>query len=161
MRQSLAASGPPPYIAVSWRAGVLKDGRFTKVAPAADLGRALSSTRGTIVVVQRNPQDDEMVAFTAAVGRPAVDLSQANSDLEDILALMALVDAYVAVSNTNVHLRAAAGRPSHVLVPFPPEWRWGDAEGESAWFPGARLHRQAADGGWTHALAALTRDLQS
>jgi hypothetical protein len=71
---------------------------------------------------------------------------------------MALVDRYVSVSNTNVHLRASAGATAHVLVPHPPEWRWF-AEGASPWFPNARVHRQASDGDWRAALADLTRGL--
>ena len=35
------------------------------------------------------------------------------------------LDDYVGVSNFNTHLRAGLGLPMQVLVPFPPEWRWG------------------------------------
>lgn len=154
-RQRLEAAGKPPYIAVTWRAGVVKDGRFTKIVPPAALAQVLSGVSGTIVVVQRVPQTDELAAFS----RAAVDFSAANGDLEDMLALMALVDQYVAVSNTNVHLREAVGRTAHVLVPFPPEWRWRDAGDESPWFPGMRLYREVAPSDWRPALAALARNL--
>jgi hypothetical protein len=158
-RQRLEAAGPAPTIAVTWRAGVLKDGRFTKTAPPAALGQALAGTSATILIVQRAPHAEEMAAFTAALGRDAVDLSAANNDLEDMLALMALADDYVGVSNTNMHLRAAVARPARVLVPFPPEWRWRDAGDESPWFPGMRLYREGARGDWRAALDALARDL--
>lgn len=158
-RQRLVAAGPPPYVAVTWRAGIVKDGRFTKTAPPGAVAQALAGVRGTIVVVQRTPQADELAAFTAALGRAAADFSAANGELEDMLALMALVDTYVGVSNTNLHLRMAAGRPAHVLVPFPPEWRWRDAGDESPWFPGMRLYRARAPGEWRTALASLARGL--
>lgn len=154
-RQRLEAAGKPPYVAVTWRAGVVKDGRFTKTAPPAALAQVLAGVAGTILVVQRAPQPDELAAF----GRAAVDLGAANGDLEDMLALMALADRYVAVSNTNMHLRAAVGRPAHVLVPFPPEWRWRDSGDESPWFPGMRLYRENAPGDWRPAIATLARDL--
>jgi tetratricopeptide (TPR) repeat protein len=156
-RQRLEAAGKSPYVAVTWRAGVVKDGRFTKTAPPADLAQALSGVPGTIVIVQRAPRSDELAAF----GHTALDLSAANGDLEDILALMALVDIYVGVSNTNTHLRAAVGRPAHVLVPFPPEWRWRDSGDQSSWFPGMRLYRERVPGDWRPAFAALARDLMS
>jgi len=41
-----------------------------------------------------------------------------------------------------------------VLVPFPPEWRWG-IEAGSAWFPQMTVHRQKGDGDWRAALAGL------
>jgi hypothetical protein len=53
-----------------------------------------------------------------------------------------------------MHLAAAAGATADVLVPFPPEWRWGVA-GESPWFPGFRVFRQRPDGDWSRALAEL------
>jgi hypothetical protein len=72
------------------------------------------------------------------------DFSSVNSDLEEALALMSLVDGYVGVSNTNVHLRAGAGGAAHVLVPPPFEWRWM-ASGASPWFPVFHVERLRAD----------------
>ena len=109
--------------------------------------------------VQRQPAAGELAAFAAALGRPAADLSPLNDDLEAMLALCGELDDLVCVSNTNVHLRAALGRTSRVLVPAPPEFRWMTEGGESPWFPGTRVYRQASDGDWDAALCALTRDL--
>ncbi len=69
-----------------------------------------------------------------------------------MLALLALVDEYVGVSNANTHLRAGLGGSMQVLVPHPPEWRWGVAA--EAWFPTMRAYRQPA-GGWAPVLKAL------
>ncbi len=87
-------------------------------------------------------------------------MTSLNDDLEDMLAVLALMDEYVTVSNTNVHLRAGAGRTSRVLVPNPPEYRWMAEGTESPWFPGCKLYRQKVDGAWDEALAALARDLE-
>jgi hypothetical protein len=87
------------------------------------------------------------------------DLSALNEDLEAMLALLALVDEYVGVSNTNMHLRAGVGRTARVLVPQPPEWRWMAVGEASPWFPGFRVYRQHVDGEWRDALARLSRDL--
>jgi hypothetical protein len=96
-----------------------------------------------------------------ALGAPLHDLSAINDDLDDVLALMGLVDEYVAVSNTNVHLRAGAGRASRVLVPFPPEWRWGAGGSASPWFPANPVYREDRAGGWDRALARLRADLEA
>ncbi|MDH3435828.1 MAG: glycosyltransferase, partial [Betaproteobacteria bacterium] len=73
----------------------------------------------------------------------------------------ALADEYVGVSNTNMHLRAAAGRTARVLLPCPAEWRWMAAGASSPWFPGFSLYRQSPDGDWSAALAKLGDDLQA
>jgi hypothetical protein len=65
------------------------------------------------------------------------------------------------MSNANVHLRAGVGGPIRVLVPHPPEWRWGVGGERSPWFPQAAVHRQSDGGGdWSGALAALRAGLE-
>jgi hypothetical protein len=71
-----------------------------------------------------------------------------------------LIDEYVAVSNTNVHLRAGLGKATRVLVPCPPDWRWMDAGRTSPWFPDCRIYRQSPSGDWSNALARLKKDLE-
>jgi hypothetical protein len=78
-----------------------------------------------------------------------------------MLALLALLDDYVTVSNTNVHLRAAVNRGCRVLIPSPPEFRWMAAGSVSPWFPDCRIYRQGPDGSWDEALAGLAADLAS
>jgi len=88
------------------------------------------------------------------------DFSALNEDLEGMLALLALIDEYIGVSNTNMHLRAAAGRTAHVLVPCPAEWRWMAAGESSPWFPGFSIYRQGLDGNWGPAFAKLRQTLR-
>ena len=159
MRARLDGLGPPPYIAVTWRAGLQKRNRLSKIAPLERLAAALQAVKGTVVVVQRNPAAGEVGEFAAALGRDAHDLTALNEDLEAMLALVDLLDDYVCVTNTNFHLRAVRGRAGRVLVPQPPEFRWMAEGDESPWFPGTRVYRQTADGGWDQAFAALERDL--
>lgn len=161
-RERLAAWGPPPYIGITWRAGIDRRGTLglAKLIDPATLGATLSGIRATWVSLQRLPAAGEAEAFASACGVPLHDATAMNDDLEDALALLSVLDDYVGVSNTNTHLRAAAGRDARVLVAWPPEWRWL-AEGErSPWLPSMRLYRQARDGGWDAALAALRKDLQ-
>ncbi len=156
MRARLQAAGPAPWLAVTWRAGV--PGTTLREAPPAPLGAALAPPLAREVCEKAGYDPADIAAFTAALGRAAADLSDINENLEDMLALMSLVDRYVSVSNTNVHLRASAGRGSHVLVPHPPEWRWF-AGGDSPWFADAKIYRQNADRDWGEALSRLAGDL--
>jgi tetratricopeptide (TPR) repeat protein len=159
-RSRLAELGPPPYVGVTWRGGTPNRKRMLfKEAPIDEMAAALRSAEGTFLALQRNPGDGEIDAFAAALGRPLHDLSGVNDDLEEVLALVAAIDAYVCVSNSNVHLREAAGRSSHVLLPNPPEFRWMAAGDESPWFPGTVIYRQDKKGGWAPAMAALKGDM--
>lgn len=159
LRQRLAALGPPPYLGVTWRGGVDKSGSLFKLAPRADVARLAGEWPGTLLMLQRCPLVGELDAFVAEAGRAAHDFAALHDDLGEMLALLSLLDDYVAVSNTNVHLRQALGLPSRVLVPMPADWRWMATGDESPWFPGCAVYRQAVDGSWDAAFARLARDL--
>ena len=161
MRAALDAHGPAPWVAVTWRGGVKPTGpartQLKQVDPAA-LGAALHGHRASWVSVQRFPKEGEREALAASLGAPVLDMSGANAELEDMLALLSLVDSYVAVSNANIYLRAGTSPSMRILIPHPPEWRWGLAS-RSPWFPGAPLYRQRVDGDWSEAFTHLASDL--
>ena len=164
LRVRLAELGPPPYVGVTWRAGTKAENTrrrtLYKECPTQSLAQALKPLRCTALILQRHPAPGEIGVFAEALGRPVHDLSELNEDLEKMLALLALIDDYVGVSNTNMHLRTGVGKTAKVLVPAPPEWRWMAQGKESPWFPGFTVYRQGYDGNWEGAFDMLTADLQ-
>ena len=159
MRDRLAMLGKPPYIGVTWRAGDRSKAHVLyKECPLSRLAEALRPIPATILALQRHPAPGEIETFRAALGREVHDLSALNDDLESMLALLALLDDYVGVSNTNMHLRAGVNRTAKVLVPAPPEWRWMAEGKESPWFPGFTVYRQGYDGDWSKAFDDLQND---
>ena len=160
MKARLSSLGPGPYIGVTFRAGTVnKPGKYYKEVPLAGLGQALAGLEATFLALQRLPKAGEIERLSEAIGRPVHDFTALNDDLEEMLALLSLIDEYVTVSNTNVHLRAGTGRTSRVLVPKLVEWRWMAKGDESPWFPDCRVYRQQVDGSWDAAFAALAADL--
>ena len=160
MRSRLEALGPQPRVALTWRAGTTMTGPSAaqlKELPLEAFGQALRGRRATWISIQREPLPTENERILHALGAPVHDLSNANGDLEDMLALLSLVDEYIGVSNANTHLRAGLGGSQEVLVPFPPEWRWGASGDRSPWFPRMRVRREAPSGDWSAALASLPR----
>ncbi|MBU1394769.1 MAG: tetratricopeptide repeat protein [Gammaproteobacteria bacterium] len=167
LQKQLAAFGSPPYLGVTWQAGRPKDPEkkggwrlLHKEIPPALLGELARSWPGTVVVLQRLPRPDEQASFTQTLGRPCLDWSQLNDDLTEALAGLSLIDEYVGVSNTNMHLLASLGKTARVLVPHPPEWRWMVNGDESPWFPGFKVYRQSCDKEWHEALARLAQDMK-
>lgn len=158
-----------PLIGVTWRAGADKNDPETRKSrlpfkefPLETLAGILRGLPGTVVVLQRNPRPGEVDAFAAALGKPVHDFSDINEDLDQMLALMARLDEYLCVSNTNTHLRAAVGRPSRVLVPANIlDWRWMSDGERSPWFPDCRIYRQTPEGSWMGATLLLGADLRA
>ena len=144
VREQLSAMGPAPYTALTWRAGTVAPGPVRlqhKRIEADTFAQRLRARDATWISLQRRPEAGEREALEHALGARVHDASHANEDLEDVLAWLAAVDDYAGVSNANTHLRAGLGKPMEVLVPFPPEWRWGLEGHASPWFPGVRVGR--------------------
>ena len=157
--EELRAMGDGPYLGVTWEAGVKTERSLHKRIDPALIGGVLADWPGQLVVLQRNPSPGDIDAFSEAAGRAVLDLSASNHDLEEVLSVLASLDEYVGVSNTNMHLLAALGRQARVLVVNPPEWRWGLRGDASEWFPGFSLYREQHLEGWSTALSALRGDL--
>lgn len=150
-------------LGVTWRGGTgAVPGRTRTLFKEIELNalaEAIKDWEGAVVILQRAPAEDEIAQLRARIASPVVDFSDYNNDLESMLGLLDIVDMYVGVSNTNMHLMAALGKTARVLVPAPAEWRWMDEGKESPWFPGFSIYRQNFLGDWGAALAELTRDL--
>ncbi|MHA1539763.1 MAG: tetratricopeptide repeat protein [Alphaproteobacteria bacterium] len=152
--------GEPPYIGVTWRGGSkdIKRALF-KETPIEMMAQTLRNMTGTVISLQRLPEKGELDFFQKKLGRPVHNLVDMNEDLEEMLALLDVLDAYVTVSNTNVHLRETLGKTSHVLIPNPPDFRWMREGKTSPWFIHSRIFRQAVDSDWTAAYQDLEQDL--
>jgi Flp pilus assembly protein TadD len=169
-RERLAALGPGPYLGVTWRAGTNQEreaefGRgpdlLYKTIAIEPLAAALRAWRGTVLILQRLPLLGEVEIFSKSLERQAHDLSSLNENLEDMAAVLSLIDEYVGVSNTNMHIRAGLGKTARVLVPFPPEFRWMNAGSWSPWFPGFQLYREPARRDWQPVLESLRSDISN
>lgn len=164
--ERLALCGPSPYVGVTWQGGIRweemrspGESLFKRVPPES-LGQALRSAPGTLISLQRGAERNDLDVLGSEAQRRIHDFSWVNQDLSDALALLAVLDDYIAVSNTNVHLNEALGKRSRVLVTHPAEWRWTQGDQQSPWFPHAGLYRQARDGSWDSALARLRADME-
>lgn len=153
--------GRRPMVGLTWRGGTKKPGSSTlyKEAPLEAMALLLKDLPVDVLVLQRNPVRGEIDHLGRLLGRPVYDFSDVNANLEAMLALVDALDDYVTVSNTNVHLRAGRGKPVHVLIPSPPDYRWMATGDQSPWFPGISIYRQAADLSWDKALGQLHCDL--
>ncbi len=151
---------PHPWIGLTWRAGLTQQQQSQlKQIPLGELLAQFESCSGTLVLLQRDITAAELKTVnTSALN--CINMAAQVDGLEDSLAMMALVDEYVAVANTNVHLRTALGKPSSVLTAANAiDYRWPAGHSSSAWFPGCTAFRQASNGSWNQALRDLARSL--
>lgn len=86
---------------------------------------------------------------------PITDLSGHIADFDDLAAAMMALDAVISVDTGPAHLAGALGVPTFTLVPWLHDWRWGIDGGQSCWYPGMRLIRQAGAHDWSGAVQEL------
>jgi len=71
-----------------------------------------------------------------------IDLTSDLVDFTDTAALIACLDLVITVDTSVAHLAGALGRPTWVLLPYTPDWRWLLDRDDSPWYPSMRLFRQ-------------------
>jgi tetratricopeptide (TPR) repeat protein len=71
-----------------------------------------------------------------------VDLTTGLTDFVETAALVCRLDLVVTVDTSVAHLAAALGRPTWIMLPYTPDFRWLLDRDDSPWYPTARLFRQ-------------------
>jgi tetratricopeptide (TPR) repeat protein len=80
-------------------------------------------------------------------------------DFSDTAALCAQMDVVVCVDTSVAHLSGAMGKPTFLLLPYNPDWRWLLERTDSPWYPTMKLFRQEQLGSWQSALEKVSADL--
>ena len=146
---------PRPWVGLTWRAGLV-DNNYKSV-PLESLLARFDGFSGTVFCLQRHPSPQALALIAATLPNIAVvDCSDLNERLFEMCVLLADLDHYLGVSNTNTHLYGSLSKSADVLVTMNSDFRWPSAMTTSPWYPTARAHKQCPDGSWETSLDAIT-----
>ena len=84
-----------------------------------------------------------------------------NVSLDETAAIIKSLDIVISVDTSVAHLSAAMGKPTWILLPFAPDWRWLLGRDTSPWYKSAQLFRQKERGSWKEILEDLNNKLNS
>jgi ADP-heptose:LPS heptosyltransferase len=87
-------------------------------------------------------------------GLKVVNLSRWLTDFAETAAVSHL-DLVITVDTATAHLAGALARPTWVMLPTAPDWRWLLGRQDSPWYPAMRLFRRKKAGDWLN----VTREL--
>ena len=94
-----------------------------------------------------------------------LDTAGKLTDFADTAGVIANLDLVIAVDTAVAHLAGAMGKPTWLLLPYHPEWRWELKREDCFWYPSMRLFRQTVRGDWQEVLqrvaAVLTEKVSS
>ena len=83
-----------------------------------------------------------------------------RDNLDDVAAMIAALDLVITVDTSIAHLAGAMARPTWLMLPYAPDWRWGIAGERTPWYPTMRLFRQPSIGAWSYVVADVQRALR-
>jgi ADP-heptose:LPS heptosyltransferase len=111
----------------------------------------------TFVSLQKDIRPDDRRALQELPR--LIDFSSELTDFVETAALIKCLDLVVTVDTSVAHLAAALGRPTWLLLPYTPDFRWLLDRDDSPWYPSMRLFRQTSSRDWRDVLDRLRTEL--
>jgi tetratricopeptide (TPR) repeat protein len=113
----------------------------------------------TFVSLQKDVRPDD--AATLRERTDIVDLTASLADFSDTAALVSCLDLVISVDSSIAHLAGALARPTWVLLPYTPDYRWLLDREDSPWYPTARLFRQDESRDYARVIARVRAELNA
>jgi hypothetical protein len=145
-----------PRVGIAWSGSKMLRNDRNRSIPLSRLA-TLRDPRWTLVSLQKEVRDSDREAL--ATGEPIHPLGEEFEDFLDTAAVIEQLDVVVTVDTAIAHLSGALGKPTWILLPFAPDWRWMLDREDSPWYPTARLFRQPRPGDWESALQRVGQEL--
>jgi hypothetical protein len=140
LRVGLVWAGSPDHAGDNFRSCTLRE------------PESLGNIQGiTWFALQKGVANEQMAGSTM----PLVAINSSITDFADTAAIVAQLDLVLTVDTSVAHVAGALGRPAWVFISKRPDWRWQRSGTVSPWYPTLRLFRQADDGTWAPAIAAI------
>lgn len=101
--------------------------------------RPLLAATASFVSLKPEMTDDDS---NQLAGSPIVDYRTLLTDFAQTAALIENLDLVITVDTSVAHLAGALGKPTWIMLPYVPDWRWMLDRDDSPWYPTARLFRR-------------------
>ncbi|MHB9117893.1 MAG: tetratricopeptide repeat protein [Burkholderiales bacterium] len=144
-------------VGLVWAGGAIfkKDRlRSCKLSMFAPLARVPNAT---FFSLQKGAPADQ--ALAPPEGLELLDLTSQLNNFADTAAFISNLDLVISVDTAVAHLAGALGKPTWILLPFAPDFRWLLERNDSPWYPSMRLFRQKQWGNWPEVFEHMALEL--
>jgi ADP-heptose:LPS heptosyltransferase len=112
-----------------------------------------------LVSLQKEPRPADGVYLRERGG--IVDLTAHLTDFVETAALISCLDLVITVDTSVAHLSGALFRPTWLMLPYTPDYRWLLDRPDSPWYPTVRLFRQDATRDYERVVERVRAELQA
>lgn len=147
---------PRPLVGLVWAGRPEHNNDKNRSMTLSDLA-PLAQPGVSFLALQKGAAASQADAPPAGIN--LLSLSDDIADFDDTAAILCVIDLLISVDSSPVHLAGALGRPTWVMLPYEPEWRWLLARDDSPWYPSVTLFRQPQHGQWTPVVEAMAQQL--
>jgi len=117
----------------------------------------LKNSAYTFVSLQKEFETSDMELLRNEL--KLIDMSEYLTDFTDTSALIECLDIVITVDTSVAHLAATKGKPTWILLPSSPDWRWGIEGTTTPWYPSVKLHRKIVGEEWETVFERIKSDL--
>lgn len=147
-----------PRVGLAWSGNPENPNDYARSIPLERLDPLLRAPGFEFHAVQKDVREPDG-QWLARTGRLRLH-ADALTDFAETAALLALMDLVVTADTSVAHLAGAMGRPTWLLVPFAPDFRWLRDRADCPWYPSFRLFRQDRRGDWDSVVARVAAELR-
>jgi len=146
-------------VGIAWAGSPTHKNDHNRSLPIELLDELFSTNTGVAwFSLQLQPDDKAKRLIDTANG--VTDLSPHISDFASTAGLVESMDLIVTVDTSVAHLAGALGKPTWLLLPFAPDWRWLLDREDTPWYPNTKLFRQRVAGDWPQVIERIRSELQ-
>lgn len=131
-----------------------------RFVPLSALATPLAAAGFSLIALDPLVDLDEVDHFRRVSGIRILTTDQLPvADVDDLAALMTILDRIVTIDKVFANLAGALGLSADVFLSTFVDYRWTAGPGDSPVYPGVTLHRQRSYGDWSQPLEQFARSL--
>jgi ADP-heptose:LPS heptosyltransferase len=146
-----------PHIGITWAGNPKHQNDRNRSLELRHLSKLVSTKFEWIALSTNLSKLEKEVTRSVGIKNYAIDVK----DFSDTAGLICNLDLVITVDTSVAHLAGALGKPTWVLLPFVPDFRWFWDREDSPWYPSMRLFRQSSPGDWDSVLSRVTSELDN
>ena len=155
--QARLGSSSKKRIGLVWSGNPLHKNDHNRSIPLRDIIPFLPNQFEYVSLQKEIRVDDKL---TLELNPQILSFTKHLKTFSDTAALIGGLDLVISVDTSVAHLSGALHKPTWILLPFVPDWRWLLDRDDSPWYPSIRLFRQEKRSDWSAVFKNLSKALR-